>query len=50
MKTAIENSDLETTKVAITISPISIGLMLDAPALSLVAEEQLFGERPRLEL
>ncbi len=32
-----------------TISPISIGLMLDAPALSLVAEEQLFGERARQE-
>jgi len=39
----------KTAKVAITISPISIGLMLDSPAISLVAEEQLFGERVRQE-
>ncbi len=36
-------------KVAITISPISIGLLLDAPSISLIAEEQLFGERARQE-
>ncbi len=35
--------------VAITVSPISTGLVLDQPHLALIAEEQLFGERARQE-
>ncbi len=38
-----------TAKVAVTVSPIASGLVLDSPALALVAEEQLFGERARQE-
>ncbi|MBM0105135.1 transcription-repair coupling factor [Steroidobacter sp. S1-65] len=36
-------------RVAITVSPISTGLLLDEPPLALIAEEQLFGERARQE-
>ncbi len=35
--------------VAITVSPLSTGLLLDDPPLALIAEEQLFGERARQE-
>ncbi len=35
--------------LAITVSPISTGLVLDQPHLALIAEEQLFGERARQE-
>ena len=33
--------------LAITVSPISTGLVLDDPPIALIAEEQLFGERAR---
>ncbi len=36
-------------RVAITVSPISTGFQLAEPALALIAEEQLFGERARQE-
>ena len=36
-------------KLAITVSPLSTGLMLAQPSLALIAEEQLFGERARQE-
>ena len=36
-------------KLAITVSPISTGLLLDNPPLALIAEEQFFGERARQE-
>jgi transcription-repair coupling factor (superfamily II helicase) len=35
--------------LAITVSPISTGLVLSDPHLALIAEEQLFGERARQE-
>ncbi len=35
--------------IAITVSPISTGLVLREPAVALIAEEQLFGERARQE-
>ncbi len=35
--------------LAITVSPISTGLVLDQPHIALIAEEQLFGERARQE-
>ncbi len=35
--------------LAITVSPISTGLVLEQPHLALIAEEQLFGERARQE-
>jgi transcription-repair coupling factor (superfamily II helicase) len=35
--------------LAITVSPISTGLLLSEPPLALVAEEQLFGEQARQE-
>jgi transcription-repair coupling factor (mfd) len=35
--------------LAITVSPIATGLILREPALALIAEEQLFGERARQE-
>jgi transcription-repair coupling factor (superfamily II helicase) len=35
--------------LAITVSPISTGLVLEDPAIALIAEEQLFGERARQE-
>jgi transcription-repair coupling factor (superfamily II helicase) len=35
--------------LAITVSPISTGLVLEEPPLALIAEEQLFGERARQE-
>ena len=35
--------------LAITVSPISTGLVLTSRALALIAEEQLFGERARQE-
>jgi transcription-repair coupling factor (superfamily II helicase) len=35
--------------LAITVSPISTGLVLQEPPLALIAEEQLFGERARQE-
>ncbi|MET0657676.1 MAG: transcription-repair coupling factor [Steroidobacteraceae bacterium] len=35
--------------LAITVSPISTGLVLEDPPLALIAEEQLFGERARQE-
>jgi transcription-repair coupling factor (superfamily II helicase) len=35
--------------LAITVSPISTGLLLSEPPLALIAEEQLFGERARQE-
>ena len=35
--------------LAITVSPIATGLVLSDPALALIAEEQLFGERARQE-
>ncbi len=38
-----------TAKLAITVSPISTGLVLDDPSLALIAEDQLFGERARQE-
>jgi transcription-repair coupling factor (superfamily II helicase) len=38
-----------TEKLAITVSPISTGLLLDEPPLALIAEEQFFGERARQE-
>ncbi len=37
------------SRVAVTVSPISIGLVLDSPHVALIAEEQLFGERARQE-
>jgi transcription-repair coupling factor (superfamily II helicase) len=36
-------------QLGITVSPISTGLVLTEPALALIAEEQLFGERARQE-
>ncbi|MET0535976.1 MAG: transcription-repair coupling factor [Steroidobacter sp.] len=36
-------------KLAITVSPIGTGLLLDDPRLALIAEEQFFGERARQE-
>ncbi|HKS58660.1 MAG TPA: transcription-repair coupling factor [Steroidobacteraceae bacterium] len=36
-------------QLGITVSPISTGLVLTDPALALIAEEQLFGERARQE-
>ncbi len=38
-----------TMRLAITVSPISTGLVLQDPPLALIAEEQLFGERARQE-
>jgi transcription-repair coupling factor (superfamily II helicase) len=38
-----------TEKLAITVSPIATGLLLDDPPLALIAEEQFFGERARQE-
>jgi transcription-repair coupling factor (superfamily II helicase) len=35
--------------IAITVSPLSTGLLLDDPPLAVIAEEQLFGERARQE-
>jgi transcription-repair coupling factor (superfamily II helicase) len=35
--------------LAITVSPISTGLLLNDPSVALIAEEQLFGERARQE-
>ncbi|HKE94637.1 MAG TPA: CarD family transcriptional regulator, partial [Povalibacter sp.] len=35
--------------LAITVSPIATGLVLDQPHVALIAEEQLFGERARQE-
>ena len=35
--------------VAITVSPIATGLVLEQPHVALIAEEQLFGERARQE-
>jgi transcription-repair coupling factor (superfamily II helicase) len=35
--------------LAITVSPLSTGLVLTEPPLALIAEEQLFGERARQE-
>ena len=35
--------------LAITVSPLSTGLVLEDPPLALIAEEQLFGERARQE-
>ena len=35
--------------IAITVSPLSTGLVLDDPHLAVIAEEQLFGERARQE-
>ena len=35
--------------LAITVSPLSTGLVLSDPAIALIAEEQLFGERVRQE-
>ncbi|MES1196303.1 MAG: CarD family transcriptional regulator, partial [Steroidobacter sp.] len=37
------------TPLAITVSPIARGLQLKEPAITLLAEEQLFGERARQE-
>jgi len=37
------------SQLGITVSPISTGLVLTEPALALIAEEQLFGERARQE-
>jgi len=37
------------TPVAITVSPIATGLVLEQPHVALIAEEQLFGERARQE-
>ncbi|MET0496900.1 MAG: transcription-repair coupling factor [Steroidobacteraceae bacterium] len=37
------------SSVAITVSPLSTGLVLDQPHLAVIAEEQLFGERARQE-
>jgi transcription-repair coupling factor (superfamily II helicase) len=36
-------------KLAIAVSPIGTGLLLDDPPLALIAEEQFFGERARQE-
>jgi transcription-repair coupling factor (superfamily II helicase) len=36
-------------QLAITVAPISTGLLLSQPPLALIAEEQLFGERARQE-
>jgi transcription-repair coupling factor (superfamily II helicase) len=36
-------------KLAITVSPLGTGLLLDDPPLALIAEEQFFGERARQE-
>jgi transcription-repair coupling factor (superfamily II helicase) len=36
-------------RLGITVSPIANGLVCDAPALAVIAEEQLFGERARQE-
>jgi transcription-repair coupling factor (superfamily II helicase) len=36
-------------KLAVTVSPISTGLLLSDPPLALIAEEQLFGDRARQE-
>ena len=44
--TAFQASD---TPLAITVSPISTGLVLREPAIALIAEDQLFGERARQE-
>jgi transcription-repair coupling factor (superfamily II helicase) len=38
-----------TEKLAITVSPIATGLLLEDPPLALIAEEQFFGERARQE-
>jgi transcription-repair coupling factor (superfamily II helicase) len=38
-----------TIKLAITVSPVTSGLILTEPAIALLAEEQLFGERARQE-
>jgi len=38
-----------TAPIAITVSPLSTGLLLDDPPLAVIAEEQLFGERARQE-
>ncbi|PZN31218.1 MAG: transcription-repair coupling factor, partial [Proteobacteria bacterium] len=35
--------------IAITVSPIVTGLLLETPRIALIAEEQLFGERVRQE-
>ncbi len=43
---AFRDSD---AKLAITVSPIATGLVLEQPHLALIAEEQLFGERARQE-
>jgi transcription-repair coupling factor (superfamily II helicase) len=37
------------TKIAVTVSPISTGLLLPDPPLALIGEEQLFGERAKQE-
>jgi transcription-repair coupling factor (superfamily II helicase) len=39
----------DAARLAITVSPISTGLVLQEPSLALIAEEQLFGERARQE-
>lgn len=36
-------------RLAITVSPLSTGLLLDEPPVALIAEEQFFGERARQE-
>lgn len=36
-------------RLAITVSPLATGLLLDDPPLALIAEEQFFGERARQE-
>jgi transcription-repair coupling factor (superfamily II helicase) len=37
------------TRLALTVSPISTGMLLKEPPIALIAEEQLFGERAKQE-